>query len=73
MELSYYTQKRNEMHIMRVLNKKYWPYHVAANDGADAKERWCYERFKSREWRNVGPYFAFKREEDAMMFTLRWA
>jgi hypothetical protein len=73
MELSYYTQKRNEMHIMRVLNKRYWPYHVAASDGADAKERWCYERFKSSEWRNVGPYFAFKREEDAIMFTLRWA
>jgi hypothetical protein len=72
MELSYYTQKRNEMHLMRVLNKKYWPHHVNTKDDTGSKEKWCYERFKSSEWRNVGPYFAFKRSEDAVIFTLRW-
>jgi hypothetical protein len=57
---------------MRVLNKKYWPYHVEVKDDTGAKERWCYENFKSSEWRNVGPYFAFKRGEDATLFSLRW-
>jgi len=73
MELDYYTQKRNEMYLMRILNKKYWPHHVNTSKDVEDKERWCYERFKSSEWRNVGPYFAFKRSEDAVMFTLRWS
>jgi hypothetical protein len=72
MELQEYANIRNEEYLMRVLNKKYWPYHVAAVDGADAKERWCYENFRSADWRNVGPYFAFKRSEDATLFALRW-
>jgi hypothetical protein len=73
MELNEYSQQRNKAYIMRVLNKKYWPHHVVTGNGAEDKERWCYERFKSSEWRNVGPYFAFKRSEDAVMFTLRWS
>jgi hypothetical protein len=62
----------DEEHRMRVLNKKYWPYHVKA-ETTDKQERWCYENLKSSEWRNVGSYFAFKREQDAMMFTLKWS
>ena len=73
MELQEYAKIRNEEYLMRVLNKRYWPHHVAVVDDTGAKERWCYERFKSSEWRNVGPYFAFKRSEDAVMFSLRWA
>jgi hypothetical protein len=75
MELSYYTQKRNEMHLMRVLNKKYWPHHVTLGPlKIDQAERWCYDNIESSKyWRNVGTYFAFKREQDAMIFTLRWS
>ena len=72
MELSYYTQKRNEMYIMRILNKKYWPHHVAAKD-PDQAERWCYSTIPSKNWRNVGKYFAFKQKADATMFALKWA
>jgi len=63
--------RRNEEHIMRVLNKKYWPYHIKISE-SQLPERWCYNTLKSGNWRNVGSYFAFKRQEDAMMFTLRW-
>ena len=73
MELEYYTQKRNEMHLMRILNKKYWPHHVKVEDEVSNKEKWCYENFKSSEWRNVGAYFAFKSGQDAMLFTLKWS
>jgi hypothetical protein len=80
MNLPYeYRQVINENHIMRVLNKKYWPYHVEVKETsysvfvkADDAERWCYNNFKSSEWRNVGNYFAFKREQDALLFTLKW-
>lgn len=67
------SHSRNQEYIMRVLNKKYWPHHVKIEDEAGTKERWCYENFRSADWRNVGPYFAFKREEDAMFFTLKWS
>jgi len=79
MELAEYTQVRNEKYLMRVLNKKYWPYHVAVKEThrsvfekSDEAERWCYTKFKSGNWRNVGNYFAFKQQQDAVMFTLRW-
>jgi hypothetical protein len=72
MELSEYTDLRNRYHIMRVLNKKYWPHQVVVKEIGDA-ERWCYENFKSSQWRNVGKYFAFKHGPDATMFMLRWS
>lgn len=72
MELEEYSLQRNQQHIMRVLNKKYWPHHIVVNNNADA-ERWCYDNFKSCNWRNVGRYFAFKSEHDATLFALRWA
>lgn len=64
--------QQNQEHLMRVLNKKYWPSHVTVKDTVQA-ERWCYANLKSSEWRNVGPYFAFKQEQDAIMFSLKWA
>jgi hypothetical protein len=60
-------------YLMRVLNKKYWPHQVEVSVlNANEVERWCYERFKSSEWRNVGRYFAFKQGADATAFALRW-
>jgi len=60
-------------YLMRVLNKKYWPHQVEVSVlNADEVERWCYERFKSGNWRNVGRYFAFKQGADATAFALRW-
>lgn len=67
------SQLKNQEYIMRVLNKKYWPHHIKVEDDSGAKERWCYENFRSADWRNVGPYFAFKRGEDAVLFSLRWS
>ena len=61
-------------YIMRVLNKKYWPHHVTLGPvKIEQAERWCYERFKSSEWRNVGTYFAFKQGADAILFVLKWS
>lgn len=56
---------------MRVLNKKYWPHQVQTEKMLEA-ERWCYEHFKSANWRNVGTCFAFKYGPDATAFALRW-
>ena len=60
------------MYLMRILNKKYWPHHVAVKD-PDQAERWCYSTMPSKNWRNVGKYFAFKQKADATMFALKWS
>ena len=73
MELDEYVQTRNDRYLMRVLNKKYWPHHVEIRDETGEAERWCYQYFKSSDWRNVGRYFAFKNGDEATMFSLRWA
>jgi hypothetical protein len=73
MEIPVWSKLRNEDYLMRVLNKRYWPHHIKVADEVGEKEKWCYQNFKSSEWRNVGNYFAFKSEQDAMLFTLRWA
>jgi hypothetical protein len=65
-------RRKNEEYLMRVLNKKYWPHHVQVGSNAGEVERWCYENFKSSEWRNVGTYFAFKKGADATAFALKW-
>lgn len=65
--------KQHKEFLMRILNKKYWPHHVPVKADTVEVERWCYENFKSSEWRNVGSYFAFKRGADATVFTLRWS
>ena len=35
-------------------------------------ERFCYDNFKTNEWRNEGYYFAFKQDTDYTFFMLRW-
>ncbi len=64
---------------MRVFNKKYWPHQIRMSTGGDPNlptvgdlERWCYENFKSANWRNLGYYFVFKNGPDATLFTLKW-
>ena len=66
------TDQLRPEYLMRVLNKKYWPHQITVEDNSDVKETWCYENFKSGNWRNVGKTFAFKRGEDATLFSLRW-
>ena len=55
-------------------NKRYWPYKIVINDWYEIStaERFCYDNFKSRNWRNVTRYFYFKNQHDATLFTLRW-
>lgn len=52
---------------------KYWPY-IKTIDWMNytQAERFCYSNFKSRNWRSQGQHFAFKREEDYLLFTLKW-
>jgi hypothetical protein len=63
---------------MQVFNKKYWPHQFRVLPQEDPWtqtyeiERFCYESFKSENWRNVGLYFVFKKEQDASYFLLRW-
>ena len=54
-------------------NKKYWP-HQAEVDWRMIKdiERWCYTHFKSGNWRRTELWIAFKREQDFVLFALRW-
>ena len=65
--------KRDIMVGGHTFNQRYWPYvkMVLWNQYFDA-ERWCYQNFKSRNWRSQGQYFAFKRKEDYTFFMLRW-
>ena len=55
-------------------NLKYWPHQlfVESWSKAVAAERWCYDNFKSRYWKNNGRHFAFKRQADATLFALKW-
>ena len=59
---------------MRVLNRRYWPMavEIKVENKADA-ERWCYDNFKSADWRDIGYLFYFKKEHDATLFALRWS
>jgi hypothetical protein len=61
----------DERYMMRVLNKKYWPHQHETINWMEA-EKWCYENFKSANWRNVGKTFAFKHGQDSTLFALRW-
>lgn len=55
-------------------NTKYWPHHQRCTwSDVHEIERWCYENCKSRNWRNLGQHFAFKRKEDYAYFILRWS
>jgi len=64
---------------MRKLNKKYWPIQftlpIESCDGKrDSRERWCYNTLPSRVWHSFysgsSITFAFKSEDDAIMFKL---
>jgi len=55
-------------------NKKYWPHQTEVDwDKVQEIERWCYLHFKSGNWRNNGQWFAFKREQDYILFVLKWS
>lgn len=56
-------------------NSRYWPYKMVIEDWyqISTAERFCYDNFKSRNWRNINRHFYFKRHEDAALFTLRWS
>lgn len=55
-------------------NKRYWPHRIVIKDWYDINkaERFCYDNFRSRNWRNITKYFYFKNQNDATLFTLRW-
>jgi len=54
-------------------NHKYWPYQCFVTfENLSSAERWCYANFKSRNWRNRGQFFGFKRKEDWLWFKLKW-
>lgn len=69
---------------MQVLNKKYWPYQYRMSRYKSTKDfdsdldfieelvLFCRHSFDTKDWRNLGLYFCFKREEDAAFFTLRF-
>jgi hypothetical protein len=57
----------------KYLNKTYWPYQYNSPYlNFDEVDRWCYEHFKSRNWRFMLNTYAFKRKEDFEWFLLRW-
>ena len=57
---------------MHQFNPTYWPYTIKVDDMFNA-ERFCYQHFKTKNWRNRGTKFAFKRKEDYEWFVLRWS
>lgn len=56
------------------LNNRYWPYQFEITEWEQVRhaERFCYNSFKSRNWRNSGRYFGFKRQQDYEWFLLGW-
>lgn len=65
---------------MRVLKKTIWPHQIKLNakkeyDGneSDSRIQWLKERMPQDKWYVIAPdRFAFKTQEDAVMFSLRW-
>jgi hypothetical protein len=67
---------------VRVLKKTIWPHQVKlkANSDYDGYEyfdprvRWLEEKIPEDRWYVIAPNrFAFKMQEDATMFLLRWS
>ncbi len=56
-------------------NKTHWPYQLEIKSWYDIgnAERFCYDNFRSGNWRNTTRYFGFKRKEDYEWFVLRWS
>lgn len=56
-----------------MLKHKYWPYQVYIEwDKVKEAERFCYDSFKSRNWRNHGAFFGFKKKNEWVWFKLRF-
>lgn len=56
-----------------LFNPTYWPYTIKVEThNMFPAERYCYQHFKTKNWRNRGTKFAFKRKEDYEWFVLRW-
>ena len=61
----------DELHYF---NPTYWPYFMKVETyNMFPAERFCYDNFKTKNWRNRGTKFAFKRKEDYEWFVLRWS
>lgn len=72
-ELSKKIDKQNITVGGPMLNHKYWPYQVFIPwHSVDEAERFCYNSFKSRNWRNYGAFFGFKNKNDWVWFKLRF-
>lgn len=63
---------------MRHLNKKIWPFQISLS-GADPKtEDWCEDNIGKfgDKWfcysLHPGAVYAFKSEEDTLIFKIRW-
>ena len=63
----------NASNLVSPHKKKYWPYQADVDWKKIREiERWCYTHFKSGNWRNNRQWFAFKREQDYILFVLKW-
>ena len=59
---------------LHAFNPTYWPYTSKVETyHMFSAERFCYDNFKTKNWRNRGTKFAFKRKEDYEWFVLRWS
>lgn len=67
---------------MRILKKSIWPHQVNLKPKAgqqadfyyDPRVEWLEEKWEKDRWYVIGPNrFAFKTQEDATMFLLRWS
>lgn len=67
---------------MRVLKKSIWPHQINlqpqkdfdGNYWFDPRVKWLEERMDKDRFYVIGPnVFAFKTQEDAVMFSLRWS
>lgn len=62
---------------MRILKKTFWPHQVVLKSSeadTDQKIAWLKERMPLDNYYVLGPNrYAFKTQQDAVMFSLRWA
>ncbi len=62
---------------MRILKKTFWPHRVVLKSSeadTDQKIAWLKERMPLDNYYVLGPNrYAFKTQQDAVMFSLRWA
>lgn len=62
---------------MRVLKKTIWPHQIIVKSRQDETEQlltWLKEKLPKDRWYVLGPNrYAFKTQQDAVMFSLRWA